>query len=74
MLVRLEERGLVTRERHPTDGRARRVTLTRKGRRTYEKLWSQSEAVRERLTAAVGPRNARRMVEFLAQIVRECEI
>ena len=73
MLVRLEKRGLVARERHPTDGRARRVTLTPKGRRTYEKLWSQSEAVRERLMAAVGPRNARRMVEFLAQIVRECE-
>src|SRR5438270_7326427 len=32
MLLLLEEGGLVSRERHPTDGRARRVTLTGQGR------------------------------------------
>lgn len=43
MLVLLENRGLVKRRRHPTDGRALRITITRKGRNTYAKL---SEAIR----------------------------
>ena len=32
MLVLLEKRALVKRRRHPTDGRALRITITRKGR------------------------------------------
>src|ERR1043166_1375771 len=32
MLLLLERRGLVARERHPVDGRARSVSLTRRGR------------------------------------------
>src|SRR5436190_20036564 len=43
MLVLLEGRGLVVRERHPADGRAREVSLTAKGRRLYERLWKSSE-------------------------------
>src|SRR5215203_7535335 len=37
MLVLLEGRGLVAREPHPDDSRARAVTLTAKGRRLYER-------------------------------------
>jgi len=73
MLVILEKRGLVTRERHPTDGRARSVALTRKGRETYEKLWAQSEPLRERLRTGFGAREAQTLVKFLARIVLECE-
>jgi len=36
MLVLLEKRGLVARVGHPTDGRARSVTLTGKGRRLLQ--------------------------------------
>ena len=42
MLVLLEGRGLVTRERHPADSRARVVTLTTKGRRLFERLLKTS--------------------------------
>lgn len=38
MLLLLEERGLLARDRHPADGRARCVTLTPKGRRVFRKL------------------------------------
>jgi DNA-binding MarR family transcriptional regulator len=67
MLVRLERRTLVTREPHPTDGRARRVVLTRKGRRTLDKLWAQSEALRLRLLTAFQPEEADTLLEFLAR-------
>src|SRR5215831_16627702 len=49
MLVLLEGRGLVSRERHPADGRARRVSLTAKGRRIYERLWETSGPIRAQL-------------------------
>jgi DNA-binding MarR family transcriptional regulator len=55
MLLLLEGRGLVTRERHPADGRARCVTLTAKGRRVYAKLWTKSEPLRAQLLAAFRP-------------------
>ena len=68
MLVLLEGRGLVARHGHPTDGRARSVTLTRKGRQTYERLWADTESLRERLLAAFRPDEADTLIEFLARI------
>ncbi len=68
MLVLLEERGLVAREPHPTDGRARSVTLTRKGRRTLDALWAESEPVRERLLASFTSTEADLLTDFLTRI------
>lgn len=68
MLVLLESRGLVVRGRHPTDRRARSVTLTRKGRQIYERLWAESEPLRQGLLAAFRPEEADAVVEFLARI------
>ncbi len=39
MLVLIEGRGLVNRERHPDNSRARFVTLSAKGGRWFERLW-----------------------------------
>lgn len=68
MLLRLESRGFVAREQHPTDGRARRVILTRKGKRIYEQLWTRSEPLRQRMLAAFEPEEAEAFVDFLARI------
>ena len=62
MLLLLEGRGLVARERHPADGRARCVTLTAKGRRVFEKLLAEERAAAGaaagRLPAGRGDRPA----------------
>lgn len=68
MLVLMEDRGLIARERHPTDGRARRVILTRKGRQTLDRLWADSEPVRRRLVAALTPTEADLLVDFLTRL------
>jgi DNA-binding MarR family transcriptional regulator len=68
MLVLLESRGLVARKRHPDDGRARNVTLTRKGRQTYNRLLKESEPLREELLAVFQPEQADAFVRFLNQI------
>src|SRR6476659_6618165 len=39
MLVLLEQRGLISRETHPTDGRARTVALTPEGLRKFRQVW-----------------------------------
>jgi len=68
MLVLLESRGLVARGRHPDDGRARNVTLTRKGRRMYERLWKESEPLKQQLLAVFQPKQADALVGFLERI------
>jgi DNA-binding MarR family transcriptional regulator len=68
MLLLLEGRGLVTRERHPTDGRARCVMLTEKGRQVFKKLWTRSEPLRARLLSAYRPDEVAVLVELLSRI------
>jgi DNA-binding MarR family transcriptional regulator len=68
MLVLLENRGLVRRRRDPTDGRALRVTLTRKGRRAYTKLSAAIKPLQERLSSVFKSKEASTFVTFLNRI------
>jgi DNA-binding MarR family transcriptional regulator len=68
MLLLLEGRGLVARERYPADGRARCVSLTGKGRRVFQKLWTRSEALRARLLAAFSPDEVTALVGLLRRV------
>jgi DNA-binding MarR family transcriptional regulator len=69
MLVLLEQRRLIERRPHPTDARARSVSLTRKGRSAFRALWRRSEALRQRLEAALSSGDADRLIGQLGQIV-----
>ena len=69
MLVLLEGRGLVTRERHPDDSRARVVTLTAKGRRLAERLWKTSEPIRVQMLAGFSADEARVLVGCLRRLI-----
>ena len=68
MLVLLEGRGLVTRDPHPADGRAWRVTLTPDGRRAFRRLWSRTEPVRDRLLSAFRPDELTTVVTLLQRV------
>jgi DNA-binding MarR family transcriptional regulator len=70
MLVLLEGRGLVVRERHPADGRAREVSLTTKGRRLYGRLWRTSEPIRVRLLADFSEQEAGQFLRFLRRLIQ----
>jgi DNA-binding MarR family transcriptional regulator len=73
MLVLLDGRGLVVRERHPADGRAREVSLTAKGRRLYERLWRTSEAIRTQLLAGFSEHEAETLFGFLRRLIRNTD-
>jgi DNA-binding MarR family transcriptional regulator len=68
MLEILERRGLVTRHRHLSDGRARTVKLTTKGLETWKKLAAATEPVRERLLAAFRPAEISTVLDNLGRI------
>jgi DNA-binding MarR family transcriptional regulator len=68
MLVRLEHSGLVSRLPHQTDGRARCVSLTDKGRRTYLALRTKSRGFHERLLTAIGRDTASALVQQLRSL------
>jgi DNA-binding MarR family transcriptional regulator len=69
MLVLLEGRGLVKRERHPGDRRARSVSLTARGRRLFDKLWATSEPVRAQLLAGFEPHEIETLVILLHRVI-----
>jgi DNA-binding MarR family transcriptional regulator len=69
MLMLLEGRGLVKRERHPGDGRARSVSLTARGRRLFDKLWAASEPIREQLLAGFEPHEIETLLTLLHRVI-----
>jgi DNA-binding MarR family transcriptional regulator len=71
MLVLLERRHLIKRKPHPTDARARSVSLTRKGRRVFHSLWRRSESLRERMLAILAPNQAASLVTLLRKLASE---
>jgi DNA-binding MarR family transcriptional regulator len=68
MLVLLEKQGLVKRKTHPTDARARTVSLTAAGRREFQKLWTEGEAIRTKMYGVLKPSEARTLVKLLKRI------
>src|SRR5438445_1200643 len=68
MLVLLAARGLVERDTHPTDARARTVALTAKGLRAYQRLWKAGESIRAQMLGALRPGEAETLVRLLGQV------
>jgi DNA-binding MarR family transcriptional regulator/GNAT superfamily N-acetyltransferase len=70
LLARLEDQGLVRRERAPEDGRRQRVALTEDGRAAYETLDRRSAAEIATLLDGLADDHRRRLLDAL-QTVRD---
>jgi DNA-binding MarR family transcriptional regulator len=68
MLARLEAKGLVERRRHAEDGRARSVSLTRRGRQVQRTLWEWSAGLRAELESLFPPDVLDALVEGLDRV------
>lgn len=68
MLVLLEKRGLVTRESHPTDGRARIVHITPSGRDLLKQMAASVRPVYEKLIAPFSAKESRILALDLERI------
>src|SRR5262245_3443338 len=69
MLLLLEGRGLVTRERHPIDGRARSVSITQKGLKIYQRLRWAFEPFLAQLVSDFRPEEVRTLQGLLRRIL-----
>lgn len=65
MLVLLEKQGLVERDVHPSDSRARVVALTSAGKRKFRQLWQAGESIRTEMLDAIRPNSATELVRLL---------
>jgi DNA-binding MarR family transcriptional regulator len=68
MLVLLERRGLVARETHPTDGRARTVALTESGRRKFRQAFKAGQAIRDQMVNSLSDAETRLLVKLLRRV------
>jgi DNA-binding MarR family transcriptional regulator len=68
MLLLLEGRGLVKRERHPVDGRARSVSITKKGLRIFQRLQQASEPILAQLVSDFRPEEVQSLLGLLRRI------
>ena len=68
MLVLLEKRGLVSRETHPTDGRARTVALTAVGQRKFRQAWKAGQAIRDQMVSSLSDTESRLLVKLLGRV------
>ncbi len=66
----LEQRGLLTRKPHPTDGRRRILSLTRKGQRLLDALAGAAEAARLQLLAPLSAAEAGTLGRLLDKLLR----
>lgn len=74
MLVLLERRGLVERDAHPTDARARTVALTAEGKRTFRKLWTAGEPIRQQMIGVLSPDEADTLVGLLTRVAESLNV
>jgi DNA-binding MarR family transcriptional regulator len=68
MLVLLERLGLVQRDSHPTDARARTVALTAAGKRKFQQLWKAGQSIRDQMAAALEPGEDELLVSLLERM------
>jgi DNA-binding MarR family transcriptional regulator len=74
MLALLETRGLVKRRKHPSDGRARTVALTPKGKRVFASVWTENESFRARLSALFTEDESETLLRLLKRIIQELSV
>ncbi len=68
MLVLLEKQGLVARVAHPTDARARTVSLTRAGTRKFQEAWNAGQSVRDQMIESLNDKEASALLSLLQRV------
>jgi DNA-binding MarR family transcriptional regulator len=67
-LARMQERGLVTAQKGPRDGREKIMALTEEGQATYERVFHPHVALVERSTAHLDPSEQDELVRLLTKL------
>lgn len=68
MLKTMQRHGLIHREPHPVDGRAKLVRITPTGKRTFRKLWRDSFPLRQAFIGSMSQNRQKNAVKILSSI------
>ena len=68
MLVLLAKRGLVSRNTHPTDGRARTVALTESGLRKFRQVFKAGQTIRDQMVSSLSADEMESLVGLLRRV------
>ncbi len=68
MLVLLEKQGLVQRDSHPTDSRARTAALTTAGKRKYQQVFKAGESIRQQMFESLQPGEGEVLTRLLRRV------
>jgi DNA-binding MarR family transcriptional regulator len=68
MLVLLEKRGLVSREAHPSDSRARMAALTAAGKRKFQQVYKAGASIRLQMFESLLPGDGEVLTRLLNQV------
>ena len=68
MLVLLENQGLVNRETHPADARARTVSLTNAGVRIHQQAFDAAQEVRNQMVQSLSVSETRVLLTLLRRV------
>lgn len=68
MLVLLEKQGLVRRDSHPNDSRARTAALTAAGKRMYQQVFKAGESIRRQMFESFQPGEGELLTRLLNQV------
>jgi DNA-binding MarR family transcriptional regulator len=71
MLVLLEKQGLVAREQHDHDRRAKLVRLTGKGRWVFKNMLFKVQPVRGNLLSAIGAKKEQTLFKLLKRVAEK---
>ena len=74
MLVLLEQRGLVQRDVHPTDSRARTVALSPEGKRKFRQLWTAGDPIRAQMVETLEPHEVETLVKLLTKVAQSLNL
>jgi DNA-binding MarR family transcriptional regulator len=69
LLHDMEARGYLMRKPHPTDGRARVIRLTAKGRRLEQTVYEAARSAQEAIADMLGPRRFAQLHQSLEAVV-----
>lgn len=74
MLVLLEKQGLVDREIHPSDSRARTVALTPAGKQMFRRVWKAGESIRARMLESLDEREIETLIRLLHVVAESLHV
>jgi DNA-binding MarR family transcriptional regulator len=73
ILLRMEEKGLLTRTSVDHDARLKKITLTEKGLRLHKQMEHSIDEMEDRLSSGLSPEDSKKLLALLEKVRHNLE-